>query len=122
MFKELTRVRENCRECISNVPMQLNAPPEPLPDVQYPFQQVCGDYMQVAGDAYLVLVDRYSGWPSVIKAKKALAAELVTSIREFFQVFGVCEEFTSDGGKQFTSRELELFFASWSVKHICPSQ
>ena len=60
--------------------------------------------MQVAGYAYLVLVDRYSGWPMVIKTKKASAAELVTSIREFFQVFGVCKEFTLDGGKQFTSR------------------
>ena len=99
------------------MPTQPNTPPEPLPDVHYPFQQICGNYLQVAGYAYPVLVDRYLGWPTVIRAQKTSAAELVLSLREFFQVFGVCEEFSLDGGKQFTSREVELFFGSWGVKH-----
>ena len=113
MFKDLSKVRERCRECITDAPTQPNVPLEPLPDIHYPFQQICGDYMQVAGCAYLVLVDRYSGWPMVIRAQRTTAAELISSLREFFQIFGICEEFTSDGGRQFTSREVEVFFRAW---------
>ena len=115
MFEDLSKVGEKCKHYIIDKPTQPNAPPEPLPDVQYPFQQMCGDYMQVAGYAYLVLVDRYSGWPMVIRAQRTTTAELIS--REFFQIFGICEEFVSDGGSQFTSREIEVFFRSWGIKH-----
>ena len=73
--------------------------------------------MQVAGYAYLVLVDRYSGWPMVIRAQRMTTAELISSLREFFQIFGICEEFASDRGSQFMSREMEVFFRSWGIKH-----
>ena len=103
MFEDLSKVREKCKQCIIDAPTQLNAPLEPLLDVQYPFQQMCGDYMQVAGYAYLVLVDRYSGWPTVIRAQRTTTTELISNLREFFQIFGICEEFSLDGGCQFTS-------------------
>ena len=83
MFEDLSKVRHKCRQCITDAPTQPNAPPEPLPDIQYPFQQMCGDYMQVAGYAYLVLVDRYLGWPMVIRAQGMTVAKLISSLREF---------------------------------------
>ena len=89
------------------------APPEPLPEVMYPFQQVCGDLFDVAGMAFLVLVDRYMGWPVVAQMEKASLANLVIMLKEYFSVFGVPEVFTSDGGPQFISHEIKSIFTTW---------
>ena len=58
MFEVLKKTREYCKECTTDAPFKPNAPQKPLPDMHYPFQQLCGDYMEVDGASYLVLVDR----------------------------------------------------------------
>ena len=63
--EELAKVRERCLECQTKSPSQLKEPPVDPPNPQYPFQMMCGDYFTLRGREYLVLVDRYSGWPSV---------------------------------------------------------
>ena len=65
LAKDLGRVREQCLTCRKNAPSQPAAPPKPLPSLDYPFQMVSSDYFHYAGKEYLLLVDRYSGWPRV---------------------------------------------------------
>ena len=61
----IEKARNNCRTCHRNAPSQAKLPPtEPtLPKV--PFEMICSDYFQLAGNHYLVVVDRLSGWPEV---------------------------------------------------------
>ncbi|MDP6295870.1 MAG: integrase zinc binding domain-containing protein, partial [SAR324 cluster bacterium] len=54
--------RANCTTCIKTAPSQPAAPPTPLPTPRYPFQSVCSDYFQLAGNHYVVFVCRYSNW------------------------------------------------------------
>ena len=113
---DITHVRDRCLECNRNAPSQQKEPPAPLPEVQYPFQMVCSDYMDVRGQGYLVLVDRYSGWPIVHDAKKATARELVRAVQEVCTTFGVPEELSSDGGPQFMSSGLKEFCRLWGIR------
>ena len=68
----------------------------PMPD--YPFQLVSSDFFSYAGKVYMVLVDRYSGWPSVRQCKTETAEELITVLREYFTTWRVLEELATDGG------------------------
>ena len=68
--KAITKLRENCKDCNRNAPSQPNTPPTnpTLPD--YPFQLISADYFTYKGCNYLVIVDRYSNWPIVERAKE----------------------------------------------------
>merc|ERR1712239_43108 len=90
--------------------------PSPSPD--YPFQQVAADFFDVKGHAYLVYVDRYSGWNDTpyYPPNHATTAEVIKSLRNLFADFGVPEEFSCDGGTNLTSEEMKNFLKSWGVK------
>ena len=66
---DLRRIRLSCVQCDTITPCQSMQPPTDLPTLHYPFQQIAADYFALEGHHYLVVVDRYSGWPSVHKAK-----------------------------------------------------
>ena len=65
---------------------------------------------------YVVIVDRYSGWPMVYKSECG-ANGLVKRLRETFVTFGIPEEITSDGGPQFTAGVTQAFLDAWKVHH-----
>jgi hypothetical protein len=81
----------------------------------YPFQQVCSDYFKHIGHNYLVMVDRYSGWPSVYRLSGG-SLPLIKKLREVFVTFGIPEELASDGGPEFASADTAAFFRDWGVK------
>ena len=99
LYEDISRVRAQCWRCNTNdAPSQPKEPPVPLPRVDYPFQQICSDYFSLEGRQYLIMVDQYSGWPSMYTAKDANDRELVRLLRMHCETFGVPEELTSDGG------------------------
>ena len=79
--KDIARVREGCSKCSENTPSQSAAPPKPIPLPDYHFQMVSSDYFSYSGHKYLVAVDRYSGWPLVVRARDETAEELVRVLR-----------------------------------------
>merc|ERR1712239_90681 len=109
---------DQCVQCQVNMlshprePMIASAPPD------YPFQKVAADFFDMKGHAYLVYVDRYSGWndTTYYPPGNATMAEVIKSLRNLFADFGVPEEFACDGGKNLTSTEMDNFLKSWGVK------
>lgn len=77
MDTDISNRRYSCNICDRIAPSLPNAPPAPLPRPEYPFQQVASDYFSLEGRNYLVMVDRYSNWPSVYPATSDGAKELV---------------------------------------------
>ena len=108
--EQLAVVKARCKSCHTNAPSNPSAPHIRLPEVVYPFQKVCGEFFEGEGRYYLVLVDRFLGWPLVASMPKASAAEFINVTKEFFLTFGIAEVVTSDGGLQFTSKDLRQFF------------
>ena len=45
------------------------------------------------------------------------AAGLIAHLRNFFHMFGVPEELSSDGGPQFTALVTQEFLSKWGVRH-----
>jgi transposase InsO family protein len=80
-------------------------------------QLLSSDYFAYAGKSYLVIVDRYSGWPVIKQCKDETAGELVSALREFFCQFGTPEQLASDGGSVYTSSTTQAFLKTWGVTH-----
>ena len=98
-----------CEDCDINTPSLPAAPPTPMELPQYPFQHVCADYFFHRGHYYLVLVDRYSNWPSVFFPKNGGSICLVKILREYFATFGCPASLSTDQGSSFMSYEVEEF-------------
>ena len=117
MSTSISNYRVNCQDCQQNAPSQ---PAEPIimsPPPEWPFQQVCMDYFFVGEHAYLVIVDRYSGWPSVFHFRpgQTTATHLLAVLRNHFATFGIPEESSSDGGPQFESQAFRTFLRTWGI-------
>ena len=113
---QIQELRNNCQACHRIAPSNPKPPPTPSPDPVYPFQMICADYFCYGGHNYLVIVDRYSGWPYVCQLTGASPA-LVKKLREFFVTYGIAEELASDGGPEFTAAFTQQFLRDWGVAH-----
>ena len=112
-------VRERCRTCNTITPTQSNEPAIIATPPQYPFQQVCSDYFELDGATYVVMVDRYSGWPSIQYFAKGTANSqaLIETLKEWFMNYGIPEEFSSDAGPCYVSAATRSFFKHWGIRH-----
>ena len=113
---QIQELRNNCQACHRIAPSNPKPPPTPSPDPVHPFQMICADYFCYGGHNYLVIVDRYSGWPYVCQLTGASPA-LVKKLREFFVTYGIAEELASDGGPEFTATFTQQFLRDWGVSH-----
>ena len=116
---QIKEMREKCHNCNEHTPSQPSAPPQPLIQPEYPFQQVVSDYFQAGGHHYLVIADRFSGWPAIqfCGASDGSSIKLNEWLRQFFATYGIPEELSSDGGKTYTSYETQKFLSNYGIKH-----
>ena len=63
-----------------------------------------------------MVVDRYSNWPIVERAREG-SQGLISSLRRTFTTFGISDELSSDGGPEFTSTATQKFLKNWGVHH-----
>ena len=78
---------------------------------------ISSDYFSYAGKAYVIVVDRYSGWLSVHRAGCNGAKDLITILKDYFATFAIARQITSDGGPQYTSHSMKTFLKEWNVSH-----
>ena len=116
---QIKETRDKCKNCIEHAPSQPSAPPLPLPQPDYPFQFLSSDYFQEGGHHYLVIADRFSGWPSVqfCGSSTASAGKLVECLRQYFAMHGIPEEIATDGGPTYMAYETKKFLANYGVRH-----
>ena len=113
---DIKATRENCMMCNRCAPSNPDAPPKEPTVPKYPFQAICADYFSYKGVNYVIIVDRYSGWPIVRKAKEG-ATGLIHELKEAASTFGIPEELSSDGGPEFTAVATEKLFCQWGAHH-----
>ena len=65
---------------------------------------------------YVIIVDRFSGWPIVTRAKDG-ATGLIHALKEVASTFGIPEELSSDGGTEFTSAVTKKLLSQWGTYH-----
>ena len=102
-----------CAACAECLPSQ---PQEPLQQDERPcrpFESVASDLCHVAGKTFLVLVDRYSGWPIVSDCERSATATVVIRLmKDTVTDKGVPVKLITDGGPQFSSRKFKQFCSS----------
>ena len=113
---DIKEKRENCMRCHSTAPSNPNAPPQQITVPEYPFQLICADFFNYRGNPYLIIVDRYSGWPIVKRAQEG-ATGLINALKDTINIFGVPEELSSDGGPEFTAAFTKKALKEWGTHH-----
>ena len=113
---DISNHRLSCTTCNTMSPSQASLPPTPPTLPTRPFQSLCADYFHHKGHTYVVIVDRFSGWPIVERSTNG-ATGLVSNLRSIFVTFGIPDDLTSDGGPEFTSSVTKKFLADWGVHH-----
>ena len=116
MTPAITELRARCSACNRMAPSQPDAPPTPPLLPAYPFQCIAADYSSYRGLNYLVVVDRYSGWPIVEQAANG-ASGLIAALHRILVTSGICEELSSDGGPEFTAQATQTFLVNWNTHH-----
>ena len=120
--RDIQCTRDTCHPCNRNAPSQAATPALESSSVpSTPFEMIFADYFQFRGNHYLVAGDRLSGWVEVFRAPHhtalAGAQGLIGALRCLFATFGVPEEISSDGGKEFIASETNSFLRKWNVRH-----
>ena len=117
MNMDIDKIRSKCKSCDEYAPSQAMLPPVPPRQPDYPLQLISTDLFDYLGNNYLIIVDRYSGWPVICRVNKATSSELISLFRQYFVTYGAPEEIVSDGGRQFESDEFCQFLTTWKVRH-----
>ena len=86
-----------------------------------PFECIVADYCHLAGQYYLIIADRLSGWIEIVHIRTSSftsgAVGLCAALRSLFSVFGIPSEMSSDGGPEFKAYETECFLLRWGIRH-----
>ena len=113
---DIAHHRATCTMCNTMSPSQASLPPTTPTLPTRPFQSLCADYFHHKGYTYVVIVDRFSGWPIVERSTNG-ATGLISNLRSIFVTFGIPDDLTTDGGPEFTASSTKKFLADWGVHH-----
>ena len=107
------------RQCQDHLPSNTKQPIIIKPKPTRPFQEVAADVCVHAGKNYLIVVDCYSDWPTIIPMGNDITtSHLITALTTLFGQTAVPDVFWSDGGPQFTANQFQCFAEKWGfIQH-----
>ena len=117
MRQDILSTRASCVPCTKSAPSNPHMPPEQPVQPDFPFSHCCMDFYTLNGRNYLAIVDRYTGWLSILRLAKDDSPHVIGALREYFARWGVAKHLTSDGASVFTSAACKDFFTRWGVCH-----
>ena len=115
MTNDIKKMVSGCEECLKLKPCQHMEPTIQTVATR-PFESVSVDLGYLNGVHYLVLVDRYSGWPMVKPLKKLNTTAVTTILHDWFLDMGKPVNLRSDGGPQFR-QEFEDWCKDQCINH-----
>ena len=114
MFNDIKTMISACDFCQRRLPSQAKLPMISNTVVpSRPMSHVGTDIGQTGGNYYLIMVDRFSGFPWVLKLRSTSTEGVTNVLRSWFMDFGFPEYLRSDKGPQFRSEE----FVEWCKKN-----
>ena len=114
--KDIEGERRRCPDCWRMAPSQAYLPPTAPCVPTRPFQAIAADFFDMRGVGYLVVVDRFSGWPHLV-ASLSGAKGFIKALINYFASFGAPEEISTDGGPEFVAKETTALLRRWGVHH-----
>ena len=117
-------IESEIRSCVECQREAASQPCEPMftdeSTATYPFQELSTDIFEYGGKYFLVVVDRYTGWPCVAEWNRCPTSnDVIKAVSRMFADFGVPVRVRSDGGPQFKSAEwLEFLKKRGAVRSL----
>ena len=112
-------VRQLVDTCDSCQELRPSKPLEPTSEQTIPLapmSHVSVDLFQSAGVTYVVMVDRFSGWPFYSPLIKTDTGAVVNKLKSWFEIFGFPLAIRTDGGPQFRN-EFKSFCRTNGIAH-----
>jgi Integrase core domain. len=102
MTHEIKQFIARCPECVSMLPSQAHEPIlSAASTAEYPMQAVSTDLFDCLGKTYVIMVDRYSGFPFISRLSSTTTEAVWSKLMGWFQDFGIPGQIKSDGGPQY---------------------
>ena len=104
MANDIKTTIDACHACRKADPRQQRSSPKlgsRDAENMYPMSDVGIDLMNVAGKEYIIMVDRFSGFPFVAKLTHTSTRAIIDKLMTWFSVEGMPRRIRSDGGPQF---------------------
>jgi len=120
MNNSVKQMVEGCKACVEKLPSQVRQPV--LDDIEeergllYPMKEVGVDLFTLGGVNYLVMVDRYSGFPFCKMLRSTSTSAVTAALMTWFTDWGFPQAIRSDGGPQFRS-EFGAFCERFTIRH-----
>ena len=104
--QDIRTMVEQCDRCAERQASQPNQPLVVESHPSRPFESVAADLFCVEGKDFLVIVDKYSGWPVITPFRQhgVTSAHVIRAVKGMMMEKGIPVKFHSDGGPQFASR------------------
>ena len=112
-------VRQLVDTCDSCQELRPSKPLEPTSEQTIPLapmSHVSVDLFQNAGVTYVVMVDRFSGWPFYSPLIKTDTGAVLHKLKTWFEIFGFPLAIRTDGGPQFRN-EFKSFCRTNGIAH-----
>ena len=111
----------SCATCQQHRNRNPAQPLYPVPLPVHAFQRVSADIFLYAGVNYLLVVDAYSKWPSVVPLRSLSSSSTIAEMERIFSDFGTPEVVMSDNGSQFDCAEFSAFCARRNIRSVSSS-
>ncbi len=117
MSSDIDRVVADCDTCQSLCPSNASSAATPSQPATFPMEALGINIFHCGGKDWLVVVDRYSGFPLVRQLHSMTSAAVIRRLDTIFWEFGLPDRVRSDGGPQFASSKFEEFLTTMDIKH-----
>jgi len=101
MSSQIEQMINKCEKCQMLRPSLPQEPLQMLPDSPEPFDDISMDLMQANQHQYLVVTDRYSGYPFIHQLRKLDTESILRYLRTLFCEWGFPRRIMTDDGPQF---------------------
>ena len=117
MSADIDAMVAGCEACQALRPSNASAEVTPSPAATFPMEALGTDIFHCGGKDWLVIVDRYSGFPFVRPLPSMTTAAVVRRLDSIFWEFGLPNRLRSDGGPQFASSDFAEYLQGLDVEH-----
>lgn len=115
MCNDITQIVQNCRICQEHLP---SLPREPIlwQSCDEPMECVSLDLFDLQGQTWLIMVDRFSGFPFAQRMFSLTTEKVVDVLMAWFADWGMPGCIKSDNGPQFRDK-FTTFCNEWDITH-----
>ncbi|QQP37577.1 Transposon Tf2-6 polyprotein [Caligus rogercresseyi] len=111
IHEDLSNLSKGCDDCATHKASQAKEPLVQDEQPSRPGEAVAADLFLYEGREYLVITDKYSGWPEVYDCGKSgvNTKDVEKAIARWMAALGVPVRLTTDGGPQFKGEAFKEF-------------